>query len=312
MDSCESQGPDSSEEDEVAALALRRFGIPYLQPLQRFVVANVLDANEGEAMRQIAILPTGFGKSLCFQLPALLLPGPTLVIYPLLALMADQARRLADAGVGCAVFRGGMEDAEREKAERAVEDGSAGIILTNPESLRGRLLEFLVSQKPSHVAIDEAHCVSEWGESFRPAYLELGAALEELAAPATSAFTATASPVVLDAVRRILFRGADCRLVQGDADRPNIRYAVRKSLCPQRDLEILVRDSPRPAIVFASSREGVQIIAEDLRRRLGSREIRFYHAGLTRDEKRAVEGWFFESGEGVLVSTCAYGIPSAA
>ena len=107
--------------DPVAELASARFGVKYLFPLQRLVIANVLDSAErDERLRQIALLPTGFGKSLCFQLPALLLPGPTIAVYPLLALMVDQRRRLAAAGVACAVFRGGMPEGERKEAEEAL------------------------------------------------------------------------------------------------------------------------------------------------------------------------------------------------
>jgi len=248
--------------DPVTELASRRFGVEYLFPLQRLVIANVLDAAErDERLRQIALLPTGFGKSLCFQLPALLLPGPTIAVYPLLALIEDQRRRLAAAGVACAVFRGGMPEGERTEAEAALASGRAKLVLTNPECLRGRLLSFLSGLGPSHVAIDEAHCVSEWGETFRPAYLELGRAIEALSPRAVTAFTATASPPVLESVSRILFGGEPATLVDTDADRPNIHYSVARCLSRERAVESLVARLERPAIVFASSREGVQILA---------------------------------------------------
>jgi ATP-dependent DNA helicase RecQ len=295
--------------DPVADLASERFGVKYLFPLQRLVIANVLDAAEGgEGLRQIALLPTGFGKSLCFQLPALLLPGPTIAVYPLLALIEDQRRRLAAADVACAAFRGGMPDGERAEAEAALSSGRAKLVLTNPECLRGRLLGFLAGLRPSHLAIDEAHCVSEWGETFRPAYLELGRAIEALAPRAVTAFTATASPPVLEAVSRILFGGEPATLVDTDADRPNIHYSVRRCLSRERAVESLIAELGRPAIVFASSREGVQILAELLRARLGTREVRFYHAGLSKEEKEKTEKWFYGSTDGILTATCAYGM----
>jgi len=295
--------------DPVADLAAERFGVKYLFPLQRLVIANVLDAAErDERQRQIALLPTGFGKSLCFQLPALLLPGPTIAVYPLLALIEDQRRRLEAAGVACAVFRGGMPEGERKEAEEALSSGRAKLVLTNPESLKGRLLDFLAGLGPSHVAVDEAHCVSEWGETFRPAYLELGRAIASLAPRAVTAFTATASPPVLEAVSRILFGGEPATLVDADADRPNIHYSVARSLSRERTVESLIARLERPAIVFASSREGVQILAELLRSRLGTREVRFYHAGLGRDEKENTEKWFYGSEGGILTATCAYGM----
>ncbi len=314
-DEREAEGPG----DPIAELARERFGVAYLQPYQRLVMANVLDAVagplDGEApaeegpLRQAVLLPTGFGKSLCFQLPALVLPGPTIVVYPILALMEDQRRRLDSLGIPCALFRGGQGEEERREAERAVAEGKAKIVITNPECLaQERIQRFLASARPSHVAIDEAHCVSEWGETFRPAYLELGALVEALGAPALSAFTATAGPAVLEATAASLFRGAPYRVVEGDPDRPNLRYAVVPSLCPERSLLRLVLELPRPLLVFCSSREGTRIVARLIRERIRGCDARFYHAGLERAEKKALEEWFFSSREGVLVATCAYGL----
>ena len=302
---------DEGIDDPVSALAKARFGLNYLYPYQRLVAANALDASApgAEPMRQIVLLPTGFGKSLCFQLPALLLPRPTVVAYPLLALMEDQRRRLASLGIACALFRGGMSPEERRAAELAVERGEAKIVISNPESLGSpRLLDFLKEARPSHLAIDEAHCVSEWGESFRPAYLEMGRIAQVLAPPALSAFTATASPVVFEAVARILFGGSSYRVVEGDPDRPNISYAVVRTLSREHSLVRLAREMPRPLLVFCSSREGTQILARLLRERLREDEIFFYHAGLERPEKKKIEEWFFPSETGILVATCAYGM----
>ena len=299
-------------EDPVARLARERFGVPWLYPLQRLAVANVLDAaesEEGETGRQLVLLPTGAGKSLCFQLPALALPRPTIVVYPLLALMEDQRRSLARLGIPYALFRGGQEEGERRAAMADLESGRAKLAITNPESLRSRdLLDFLASLKPSHLAVDEAHCVSEWGETFRPAYLELGEIAERLAPRALSAFTATASPSVVEALERLLFRGEGYRLVSGDPDRPNLSYSVARTLSRNRSLERLCRGLPKPLIVFVSSRAGAEILAELLRARLGSEDIRFYHAGLGREEKREVEAWFYGSATGILCATSAYGM----
>ncbi len=296
------------ESDPVAELARERFGIANLMPLQRFVIANVLDSGDEEKMRQMVLLPTGFGKSLCFQVPALLLPRPTLVVYPLLALMSDQKRSLDERKIGSALFRGGMEPDERRKAERAVESGEAKIIITNPECLgTERLLDFLKNVQPSHMAIDEAHCVSEWGETFRPSYLQIGRIVESLDPPAVSAFTATASPSVSEAVSRHIFGSSQFRLVSGDPDRPNIHFSVARTMCAEHTVARLAASMRKPLIVFCQSRETTQILAQNLRERIGS-EIRFYHAGLERAEKKAVETWFMASGSGILVATCAYGM----
>ncbi len=299
----------SSQKDPVADLASSKFGIDYLFPLQRMAVANVLDAAEGEGpSRQLVLFPTGFGKSLCFQLPALLAPGPTVVVYPLLALMNDQKRSLEKRGIPCAFFRGGMDEEERRRECEAVTSGKAKIVITNPECLATpRLRGFLAGAKVFHLAIDEAHCVSEWGETFRPAYLELGKSVEAIAPAALSAFTATASPTVAAAIARHIFNGTPYSLVTADIDKPNIRYSVEPTLSPLHTLMRLVAEKPKPLIVFDQSRAGVRRLCEVIAGR-GGPEARFYHAGLEREEKNAVESWFMESEGGVLAATCAYGM----
>ena len=171
--------------DEATILAREKFGVQFLFPWQRFVIANILDSARLLAVdknfseqeddeiycrgRQIVLLPTGSGKSMCFLVPSLLLDGATLVFYPLLALMADQKRRMEEAGISCAIFRGGQSQQERERNFSLLENG-AKVILANPEVLQSeKLLARLSSFKITHVAIDEAHCVFEWGSSFRPA-----------------------------------------------------------------------------------------------------------------------------------------------
>ncbi len=299
--------------DPVGEYALAAFGIPYLYPYQRLVVANVLDAIEAEAgdgpVNQVVILPTGAGKSLCFQLPAALCPGPTLVVYPLLGLMADQSRRLAAAGIASAVLKGGMTIAERGSAFEDIGSGKARVIVSNPETIAvPRVLEFLKTASVSHFVVDEAHCVAEWGDGFRPAYLGLGDAIRAVAPRIVTAFTATASPPILARVSELLFPGGSYLLVSGAPDRPNIRYEVRPALSMLRALRSAVTSMPRPAIVFAPSRPGVQILAEELRTSFPGMDARFYHAGLEKAEKTALEAWFMASSDGVLCSTCAYGM----
>lgn len=297
------------EGDPVAQLAQSQFGIDYLFPLQRMAIANILDAMEtGERTRQLVLFPTGFGKSLCFQLPALLAPGPSVVVYPLLALMNDQERSLEKRGIPCAVFRGGMEDGERKQRQEAVHSGKARIIITNPECLATtRLMDFLAKERIFHLAIDEAHCVSEWGETFRPSYLELSKCIEAIQPTVVSAFTATASPTVAEAVARYIFGTDAFSLVSADIDKPNIRYSIEPTLCPAHTLLRLVTEKPKPLIVFDQSRNGVRDICDIIRENT-SLDAKFYHAGLSREEKNAVEAWFMGSADGVLTATCAYGM----
>jgi ATP-dependent DNA helicase RecQ len=301
-------------EDPINAYASSHFGIRYLYPYQRLVVANVLDALEGSPgsdnqERQIVILPTGAGKSLCFQLPAGLCPGPTLVAYPLLGLMADQLRRLEQTGLEVAVLKGGMSRTERLRAFDSIRSGAARVIITNPEMLAmSRILELLAGAKVFHFVVDEAHCVAEWGDGFRPSYLALGAAINAIKPRIVTAFTATASPPILERVAEILFGSLPYRLVSGIPDRPNIRYEVLPTLSMSRSLRAAVVSLQRPAIVFAGSRKGVELIAEDLRSSTPEIDVRFYHAGLEKEERNALETWFMHSASGVLCATTAYGM----
>ncbi|MDR2467499.1 MAG: RecQ family ATP-dependent DNA helicase [Spirochaetaceae bacterium] len=309
--------------DPISEAARTLFGMTYLFPYQRLVVGNIMEAaaalgaegaagnNDDRATtgRQIVILPTGAGKSLCFQLPAMLLEGPTLVIYPILSFMADQERRLAEKNFAPVLLRGGQSAEERTAIFDKLKSGASRFIISNPEVL---LTEKILAELPklgiAHIVIDEAHCVSEWGESFRPSYLEINRIIEASGAPLVTAFTATASALVLEKIERFIFGSAGAHRIIGNPDRSNISYAARG--CVLRDLAVrdLISISEKPAIVFCSSRPGTEKLARYLRNSLGSSEVRFYHAGLERAEKTAVEKWFFSSADGILVATCAYGM----
>jgi ATP-dependent DNA helicase RecQ len=324
--------------------ARRLFGLSYLFPYQRLVTANILEAAAAKGFairwpgtndsatadslagefsgenedreslgRQIVILPTGAGKSLCFQLPAMLLAGPTLVIYPLLSLMADQERRLRERGFAPVTLRGGQTREERAALWEKLRSGESRFIIANPEVLlTGAAADRLGETGIAHVVVDEAQCVSEWGESFRPAYLEIGKILEAVKGPGgvrplVTAFTATASAPVLEKIEKYIF-GSGARRIVGNPDRSNFSYAAQG--CLLRDLAVrdLLRANRKPALVFCSSRPGTEKLARYLRNEFGGKEIQFYHAGLSRGEKTEAERRFFRSGEGILVSTCAYGM----
>ena len=309
------------EDDPVAKAAYQSFGIRYMFPWQRLVVANILEAYEnlkGEQTvdtqndafckgRQIVLLPTGAGKSLCFQVPALLLEGPTLVIYPLLALMTDQQRRMEEGSLRSVMFRGGQTAEERQENFRKLKEG-ARIIIANPEVLQSKsLVQQLKQVGICHVAIDEAHCVSEWGDSFRPSYLGLGEVLKELAVPVVTAFTATASPPVLSRVAQILFDG-QAHVVRSESDRPNIHYYVRKAAVKKKEVLYLAATEQRPMIVFCGTRTKSEDMARELNMCFGNGTAQFYHAGLEKVEKEEIEKWFYNSRDGILCATCSYGM----
>jgi len=300
----------------------RLFGLSYLFPYQRLVITNILEAAQADDSsdrescgKQIVILPTGAGKSLCFQLPAMLLEGLTLVIYPILSLMADQERRLRERGFSPVIIRGGQSKEERDEIREKLESGQSKFIIANPEVLLTPQIKSLLEKiKIMHAVIDEAHCVSEWGESFRPSYLEIGSIINSLNPPLVTAFTATASSPVLEKIKKYIFGDLEARQIVGNPDRPNISYSAKG--CVNRDLAVrdLLLQNRRPAIVFCSSRPGTEKLAHYLRNvftdmgYVWSGEIRFYHAGLSREEKAAVEKWFINNPEAVLCATCAYGM----
>ena len=357
QDSTEPCVPD----DPLTHAVKELFGLSYLFPYQRLVIANILEAAEASGIalrwpggkaradnkhplnaasptedessaeslddretalsdressgRQIVILPTGAGKSLCFQLPAMLMEGPTLVIYPILGLMADQERRLAERGFSPVIFRGGQSREERETVWEKLRSGESRFVIANPEVLlTPALLSRIKEMNLVHIVIDEAHCVSEWGETFRPSYLEIAKIIEASGAPMVTAFTATAGASVLEKIEQHIFGGKGAQKIVGNPDRKNISYAARGCLLRNLAVRDLVLANRRPAIVFCSSRPGTENLARYLRNEMADRdlpwqrEVRFYHAGLNREEKKETEDWFLHNSEAVLVATCAYGL----
>ena len=257
--------------------------------------------------RQIVLLPTGAGKSLCFLTPALLLKGPTLVIYPLLALMADQKRRMDSGGIESVIFRGGQSPQEREENFAKIKQG-AKIIIANPEVLQNKsIVKELAACNIQHIAIDEAHCVSEWGDSFRPSYLTLGKIIKEVGCKTVTAFTATASPQVLSRVSQVLF-GGQSHIVRSDADRSNIRYNVIYAAAKKRLAFRLAVTEQKPLLIFCGTRAKSEDMARELALYMGNDKVKFYHAGLEKAEKTATEEWFFNKTDAVLCCTCAYGM----
>jgi len=314
---------DTTLDDAVKNL----FGLSYLFPYQRLVITNILEAaqsleNTGESSsdretlgKQIVILPTGAGKSLCFQLPAMIINGITLVIYPILSLMTDQQRRLNERGFSPVILRGGQSKEERDEIWQKLESGQSRFIIANPEILLTPPVNKRIKKvKILHIVIDEAHCVSEWGESFRPGYLSIGSIIKSLNPPLITAFTATASSPVLEKIKRYIFGDTEVHQIVGSPDRPNISYRTKG--CINRDLAVrdLLIENERPAIVFCSSRPGTEKLTRYLRSELDEmgfdwhKEVRFYHAGLTRKEKAVTQEWLLHNTEAVLCSTCAFGM----
>ncbi len=316
------------DEDPLALAAREQFGIKYLFPYQRLVISNILEGagyfepgiqnDSGETVdafhRQIAILPTGAGKSLCFMLPGVLLEGITIILFPLLSLMSDQKRRLEEREIPAELLRGGQTAAQRKSAWQRLESGTSRFLLSNPETLTGTdAIRRLSQLRIDHVVIDEAHTLPMWGKEFRPALLRIPELIEACKPKMSSAFTATASDTVLANIQKILFPDEAAHVIRANPDRPNISYHVIKSLCKLYDLRRLLDPDyryclPRPALVFCSTRIQSQRCAMYLRNYLCSGDIFFYHAGLEREEKQRVQDWFLSSKAGILCATNAFGM----
>jgi len=292
------------EDDVVSVRARDTFDIPWVYPVQRYAICNALESTD-----QIVILPTGSGKSLCFQLPALLLPALTVVVVPLISLLRDQLTKLHGLGIDAECLRGGQTPGERNRIAKAIRAGGVKIIYTTPESLLSPSAQRVLRDTPvSHLVVDEAHCVSEWGQSFRPSYLRIGEIPALLGVSSVSAFTATASPRVVRRIREIVFREREPRVFSSNPDRPNIFLEAVFAVSRIRAVSVAVGALERPLIVFSRSRAGCERLARELRRRFAGVECYFYHAGLSRRERKGIEQWFLGSKDGMLVATSAYGM----
>jgi len=320
--------------DEIASIAKKTFGITSIFPYQLLVIYNILDVealffniqeykmcDEKECKEecfieeyieeyrskkhQIVLFPTGAGKSLCFQLSSLFLDAPTLVIYPLLSLMQDQYNKLKDI-LNVVIFIGGQTKEERECEYQKL--SSTHIIIANPEVLKNKeVLSKIKMRGISHLTIDEAHCVSEWGESFRPSYLDISFIIEELKPHIVTAFTATLSKRILESIKRLIF-GGDAHIVQSMLDRPNIAFSVRKCIIKEPILLQEIEKRAKPMIIFCSSRKKAQHLAQLIFSTFSDVKTRFYHAGLERSEKKEIEKEFQLAKNAILVATCAYGM----
>ncbi len=290
-----------------------RFGLAAFRPWQTEAIDELL---EGKG-RVLVVAPTGGGKSLCYQFPATELPGTTIVISPLIALMEDQVRSLRERGIEATYIASNLDSDERRERVRALRDGRYRLVYVAPERLaHPSVVESLRVLKPPLVAIDEAHCISQWGHDFRPDYLRIGEVLAALAPPRILACTATATPAVRDEIVERLRLGSDTKLVLRGFARPNLHLAAEeldaKSGRTQRVLSALrdalgMPSAPRGgAIVYASTRKQTEEVAAALVRH-GFR-ARTYHAGLPPDERAEVSHAFAGGQADIVVATNAFGM----
>ena len=275
------------------------FGFSAFRGVQADVIARVM---AGE--RTLAVMPTGAGKSLCYQLPSVVLPGTCIVISPLIALMQDQVRAADAAGIRAATLTS-VDDNRAETMER-FRQGQLDLLYVAPERASSPEFLHLLSQgQISLFAIDEAHCVSEWGHDFRPDYRLLAPLMDAFAGVPRLALTATADAHTRGDILAQLGIPVSGMIVSG-FDRPNIRYAITPRDNGTRQIAEVVRATPGAGIVYARSRDATEKLAASLA--ATGRPVRAYHAGLEPEVRRRNQAEFVASEEMVMVATIAFGM----
>jgi ATP-dependent DNA helicase RecQ len=281
-------------------------GLDALRPGQEEAVQAVLEGRD-----TLVVMPTGSGKSAVYQIAGALLDGPTVVVSPLIALQRDQVQSIGEADVGgAAAANSTVAPGERRRIFERLRSGEVEFLFVAPEQLANEETRAeLRAARPTLFVVDEAHCISEWGHDFRPEYLRLAAAVEELGRPVVLALTATASPVVRDEiVDRLGLRDPEV-LVRG-FDRPSLWLEVQSCRTEREKHERLLGSIPRldfPGIVYVATRRQTQEVADLLRDEAGLRTAA-YHGGMPKVERHAAQRAFMDDEVDVMVATTAFGM----
>ena len=282
------------------------FGLQSFRPRQREVIADIVAGHD-----TVCVMPTGAGKSLCFQLPAVRLGGLAVVVSPLISLMADQHRHMAALKVPVILLNSSQSKDDYAQTMRTLRAGFSGLLYVAPERFASAGFTSLIAQlKPKMFVVDEAHCISAWGHDFRPDYTRLAEVRKRLGSPLTVALTATATPGVRDDIVKLLGLSAPRIHVTG-FDRPNLRYACRRfAESKQKDAALLqyLREHDESGIVYCSTRRAVEELTALLEEKLPGRPIFAYHAGMDPKARTSSQTRFMKLPNSVAIATNAFGM----
>ncbi len=289
--------------EEAHAGLVRHFGLSEFRPGQAEVISAVLSGRNA-----VVVMPTGAGKSLCFQLPASLLPRMTLVISPLIALMKDQVEQLLAKGISATFINSTLTDLERAERMRGLRNGEYKLLYVAPERFRSAaFLETVAELGVDLFAIDEAHCISQWGHDFRPDYALLGRVRKRLRPPRTVALTATATPEVRDDIVKSLLM-KDPQVFVAGFDRPNLFLEVAQVSGEQqrKDAIAKVMAEGGSGIIYCATRKSAEAIHQAIRSQ--SRSTVLYHAGMDEQARHKAQDEFMARPDSVAVATNAFGM----
>jgi ATP-dependent DNA helicase RecQ len=282
------------------------FGLDAFRPSQREVIEDVLGGRD-----VLCVMPTGAGKSLCYQLPAVVGGGLTMVVSPLISLMEDQVQQLRDEGIQALLLNSSLSPAEQRKVIAELTNGFEGLLYIAPERLLSANFQPMLQRlRPKLLAVDEAHCISQWGHDFRPEYSRLGEARKKLGDPPAIALTATATEDVrVDIIAQLGLR--EPSVVVTGFDRPGLLYESRRmSSVAEKDSMLidLLKHESGSAIVYCATRKSVDRLCEVLPRALRDRKVIPYHAGLDAASRTANQERFMETSGAIAVATNAFGM----